>query len=148
MTLSAQRCCIEQLSPDRFVLYWPAISAELDSIPHVWGDHWTKEMIHAMTMCGRFQCWACGTNDQVKVVLFTQIGEYPAGKILQSVLAFGTGIDEMIPDIEASLEAFAGHFGCQLMEVTGRPGWEPKLRKRGWRRSATTLSKRVQRSVN
>jgi len=131
------------LSGDRFEHHWQSIASELDFIPHVWATWWTKESLREGVLNGRFQCWAAGDESRITVVAFSQIADYPANRIFQVFLAFGQGIDEVAPVLEAVWEQFAAKSGCSIGEVTGRPGWGPRLRKLGFRQQSCTFTRSV-----
>lgn len=109
------------------MLFWPSINKELDTVPHIWNTHWTKEALYSGAMMGRFQVWGFGPAGQISVVVFTEIVNYPANKILYAFLAFGNSLERVLPCIEAVLERFAQESECSICEVTGRPGWERKI---------------------
>lgn len=136
---------VELLGEEKFLRFWPSISVQLDTVPHTWDTYWTKETLREFVLSGRFQCWGIGPDQTATIICFTQIVCYPAGNIMKIFLAFGQGIDEAIPVLLATFEKFAIDNGCKLMEIPdGRGGWEPKLRKVGFRRLGVTLGRRVE----
>lgn len=134
---------VERLDGPKFSYYWPTISRELDGIAEHWDWWWTKESIYGLTMEGHFQCWGAGTPSELKVVVFSKISHFPANTILQIFLAFGNGFDEVAPGLVGAFERFADEAKCTLVEVSGRPGWERKLRKIGFRRMSSILAMKV-----
>lgn len=144
MTTLVDDTVVEMLTPEKFELYWPSISKQLDYIPHVWSIWWTKDYIRQMVMQGLWQCWGVGDGMAITVVTFTQIVNFPANKVFQVILAFGEGIDKALPTLVASYEKFASGMGCTMAEVTGRPGWEAKLRAHGFRRQTVILTRTVE----
>lgn len=134
---------VELLTADKFVVYWPMIEKELDRVPHIWDTWWTKDTLYDAATHGRFQVWAVGPEDQVRLVLFTQVAWYPANRILQSVCMLGNSFDECAPVLEAALTRYAIAHECAFMEVTGRPGLERALAPYGMRRCGVVLSKPV-----
>ena len=132
---------VEKLDPERFRHYWPQIEKELDNVPHIWAYWWTKESIVEFVLEGRFQCWTVGTERMVQGVLFSQIAHYPANAIFQVLFAFGEGMSEMLDELDATMSKFAVFNGCAYAEVIGRPGWQPKLRRQGFRYNRTVLMK-------
>jgi hypothetical protein len=135
---------VELLSNEKFEHYWPYIEGQLDRVPHIWSYWWTKESIKEFTLMGRFQCWTVGDKDEVVGVVFSQIIHYPAASILQVFLAFGLGMVETVGVIDATLSRFGAANGCDWAEITGRPGWEPRLREFGFRVPRVTLIKRLE----
>lgn len=134
---------IEQLSPERFSHFWPLIQKELEKIPHIWEDYWTVDSIFEASLCGTLQCWAIGGEDgAATMVVWTRISHFPSNRILQVCLAFGSCPDSYIATLDATLEDFAKHVGCQIIEVLGRLGWNKKLKGR-YEKVTTTVSRRI-----
>lgn len=135
---------VEKLEAEKFLIYWPQIEKELDTVPHIWSNRWTKEAIRDLTLEGRFQCWASGDENTVIGVVFSQIACYPAASVFQVLLAFGVGLPETVDAINATCEKFATFNGCSEMEVIGRDGWEPKLRNVGFKRTSMVWTRKLQ----
>lgn len=119
---------VKRVFGDSFAVYWPFIEAELDRIQPMWERWWTKESLYNGIINGRFQLWGAGTKQVVHIMIVTQVAEYPAGSILQGVMAFGQKLDENLHTIVASMENFARQMGCTSFEIHGREGWVRKLR--------------------
>jgi hypothetical protein len=117
-----------RLRNEEIVYYWPWINEELDRIPQTWSGHWTKDSLYELAMNERFQVWGFGPKKEIRVFVFTQIIHFPANRVLQIFLCFGNSLDEALPIIEATLERFALETSCALVEITGRRGWERKLK--------------------
>jgi hypothetical protein len=124
-----------RVQPEEWEVHWPHISESLDRIPQHWSDYWTKESIFEQVMRGEWQAWGFGTEpDLLNVIVLTQLIDYPAGRVLQIVLAFGNHVEECLPVMEAVLERFAIVAGARWCEICGRTGWErklPRFRRRG-----------------
>ncbi len=123
---------VQRLQGKALEFFWPAIEGELDRLPHLWADCWTKEVLRDGAECGRFQVWSAGTKEYFYVVLFSQVVVYPAASVFQVFLAFGQKMDEMLPTVISTLEWFAKRNGCSRVEVVGRKAWERKLRAEGY----------------
>lgn len=135
---------VERFSVEKFMVYWPAIERELRTVPHVWQDFWTLESIRDLTIQGHFQCWGAGSIERVEIVCWSQVLFYPASSVLYIFLAIGRGIDHCIPALETIFEKFAHDMGCKLVQVTGRPGWGPKLRKIGFKTTSTQMIRKLE----
>jgi hypothetical protein len=134
---------IEMFSPERFNIFWPFILRELKKVPHMWQPWWTEESLYDLTMNGTFQCWAAKADGEIKAIAFSRVNTFPTGNVFYVWLAFGEGFLEYADAFEAAFEQFAIKCGCHMAEVTGRPGWEPMLRKKGFRRTASVLTKQI-----
>lgn len=134
---------IELLSPDRFLTYWPSIERQLDCVTHLWSLWWTKEALRDGVLSESLQCWGVGDQSRITGVIFSQVSIYPANTIFQAFLAFGDGLTGALDEIEATFERYCAMRGARVAEVTGRPGWEPLLRKKGFGRTGTVMSKQL-----
>jgi hypothetical protein len=133
---------VELLTPGKVEIYWPKIERDLLSIPEVWDKWWTVDALREGAFHSRFQVWTVGRN-KVSGVFFSQFCTYPAGVILQVVLAFGKGLDECLPKAITTLQWYAKTTGCSRVEVHGRLGWEKKLLPYGFVRESVILSSAV-----
>jgi len=133
---------IELLTPGKVEIYWPMIERDLLNIPEVWNKWWTIDALREGAFYGRFQVWTSGC-ETVTGVLFSQFCTYPAGVILQIVLAFGKDLDEVLPKFMAVLHRYASITGCSRVEIHGRLGWARKLHQYGFVREAVILTSNV-----
>lgn len=134
---------ISLLEPPYFEYHWPSIEKELDRVPHIWSDHWTKESIFDAVMCHRMQCWTTGPKTAFTLVVFSQVVTYPAQIILQVGPIFGTGLMEALDLLDATLDRFAQVNGCSLIRSIVRPGFEKLLKDRGVKKSFVVLTRPV-----
>lgn len=117
-------------SMGQYMRYRENIDVELERIRELWERRWTKPWIHEAVIRGLWQCWFFTKDEHIKVVVYTQVIDYPASRVLWVPLALGNGVDELLPLIEATLERFGQEMGCDECEITGRRGWERKLSHR------------------
>jgi len=132
---------IELLEPDRVQLYWPEIVRQLNECPQVWRKWWTLDALYDAAAAHYIQCWAVGTEDSIHGMAFSRITELPTGSFFQVFLSCGHGLIEKADEIEATWERFADYHNCVMAEINGRPGWERVLKKRGFEKTSTTMSK-------
>lgn len=121
-----------RISPEEWVVYWPNVSKELDTIPQWWEPYWTKDFINHAVLTQGWQAWGFGDLNTVNLIVFTQLITYPGAKVLQMVLAFGNSLAACAPLVEATLERFAVETRSQYAEIVGREGWVeyfPRFRK-------------------
>jgi hypothetical protein len=136
---------VELLTPEKFLHYWPMIEKQLDHVPHLWALWWTKDSIRDSVVAERFQCWGIGDAGTIHGIVFTQVVMYPANLVFQAFLAFGEGLTDAMDEIEATFERYCVIRGATLAEVTGRPGWGPRLRKKGFRQTCgAVFSKKLE----
>lgn len=128
-----------QMPVEEFSRCWPEIQREMDRVPHIWAPWWTKEALFHSILAGQFQIWAAGHDGSVRLFLVTQIVNYPACRVLNSILMLGNSLDASMDALHAALEQFARNEGCARMEVLARPGFERKLAKYGLRKYGVAL---------
>lgn len=132
----------ELLRSDKFELYWPEISRQLDTVPHIWSQWYTKEAIHLGVLRGEFDVWCVGPSDKVRLVVFTRLHDYATGRVLHLSFAFGQELEKCLPNLTATLEAYAHHTGCVRCEIIGRRGWEKILP--GFKETGVILSRNLE----
>jgi len=140
---------VELLTVEKFCNYWSQIEKQLDFVPHLWALWWTKESIYSGVVSGGIQCWGVGDENVVRAVIFSRVSLFPANTIFQAFLAFGDGLVESIDEVEAVFERYCMMRGCTVAEISGRPGWENVLRRKGFGRTGTVMTKKLElRSLN
>lgn len=131
------------LSPEQFDHFWRPIEIMMDKIPKTWEDL-TKESVVARAHDGSLQVWVVGDED-IRMVLFTQVAHFAAGSALQIIWGAGEGrIFEIAGDsVDATMEYYAKAQFCKRIDVIGRGGWEKVLSGRGFKRASIVLSRKV-----
>jgi hypothetical protein len=125
-----------------FEHFWPQIQDMMDRVPETWKCH-TKEEIEFRVLNDTLQVWGVG-DEAVRLVLFTQVAVYATGKTLQLIWAAGEGaLEDKIDALETALEHFAKKQGCKEVDVIGRFGWEKALLRKGFKKSAVILSRKI-----
>lgn len=117
--------------------YWPLIDKELDRVPQMWQPYYTKEFLREAALSGYFNVWGVGPSEEIHLVVFTRILEYPGAKVLRVFFAFGNHLAECLPSLTGALEKLANNTECDFCEIAGRIGWEKKVP--GFKRSGVTL---------
>lgn len=132
------------LTEDQFDLFWPKIEEMLDLLPHTWEDL-TKTEIIVRAHDGTLQVWGVGDKETFRMVLFTQVAAYSAGRVLQIIWGAGQGgLHEVAGDaVDAALEYYAKTQACKRIDIIGRLGWERVLHRRGFKCSAVVLSRKI-----
>ena len=69
--------------------------------------------------------------------LFMQIVQYPQFKNYHCFLA--TGNQEALDAAGVDMSRIAREFGCKHLSISGRPGWERRLKVRGWKHVLSTM---------
>ena len=92
------------------------------------------------------QVWGIGPPPKAVLIFFTQVGIYPADKVLHVSWGAGSFDPAMLPVLEAALIQFAQTCECDTIEVRGRPGWDPHFKSVGMKREFVTWSFPVPRA--
>lgn len=103
----------------------------LPAIERTNGTH-TEDDILVGLISGQFKLWALE-----KSVGITEFQTYPRMKVLNVFLA-GGDLDEIM-NFTPTLEAYGLKNGCSRMTFGGRPGWEPVMQERGYKRGGVFL---------
>jgi hypothetical protein len=130
---------------DEFQKFWPGIEEMLDCVPHTW-KHWTKDYILSAVERETMQVWGIGPPPKAVLIFFTQVGIYPADRVLHVVWGAGHFDAAMLPTLEAALVQYAQTCECETIEVRGRPGWDPHFKSIGMKREYVTWSFPVPRA--
>lgn len=135
------RTGIEMWMLDRNQLdhYWEGICKSLDRVPHTWED-FTKEFFYEAAKREHMQVWVIG-DPAIRLVLFSQVANYPARRKFEILWAYGSGIiREAAELVFATLSRFAATHNCAIMHVEGRLGWERALAPYGFKRRGAVLT--------
>lgn len=118
-------------TPEEFERFWPELEKMMDTVPHTW-RHWTKESVCLAVAQGTIQVWGIGKPPEATLIVFTMINVYPALRVLSVVWAAGHLEEGMVPLLNATFENYGVMNGCTEIEIRGRPGWGPGLKKLGY----------------
>ena len=124
---------------EEFSVFWPGIEEMLDAVPHTW-KYWTKDYIRSAVEMGSIDVWGIGPPPKAVLIFFTQIGLYPARRVLHVPWGAGNFDAAMLPLIEATLVQYAQMAECDTIEVRGRPGWDPHFKSIGMTRECVVWS--------
>lgn len=124
---------------EEFERFWPGIEDMLDSVPHTW-KHWTKDYIRDSVEKNFMQVWGIGPPPKAVLIFFTQVGVYPADRILHVTWGAGSFQRAMLPTLEAALVNYAQLCGCSSIEVRGRRGWDKHFKSVGMKQEYVTWS--------
>ena len=119
---------VSLMPEEAYVQFWPQIEAELDKVPHVWEDCFTKEFLREVPWHRELTVWCTVEKGAVMMVIYAQFIYTPRGKGLFFRLALGNGLDKAMPSLEATFERLAQETGCDFAQIGGRRGWLRKLR--------------------
>lgn len=126
---------------DEYVRFWPQIEAELDKVPHIWEDYFTKDYLREVPFHQELMVWCTLDKGAVMMVIFAQFIEVPRGKGICFLLALGQGLDEALPQLESTYEHLGQVMECDFVEVRGRRGWLKKLP--GFKEDYTVMSRQL-----
>lgn len=131
------------LMPDEtYVQFWPQISAELDKVPHIWEDYYTKDYLRDVPLHRELMVWCTVEKGAVMMVIYALFMDTPRGKCLSFRLALGKGLEKALPQLEATFERLGLATGCDFVQVCGRRGWLRKLK--GFREDWMVASRQIQ----
>jgi len=123
------------LNWEQFTRYWENIGAALRAMDFY--DYYTDEWLFNGVYTNQVQVFVL-TDGAIRIVLFTQLLEYPKCKVLRLFWGYGCEIERFLKLINERLDDVARIYGATRIEVCGRPGWYRLLRrhipeaKEGW----------------
>ena len=125
-----------------FPMAWPHAKRLFEKL---FSDEWEYQYdipsLHQLIIMQQAQLWMANDEKEFFGAMVTQIVDYPTGITAVKVLWMaGADIDEIIPKFDV-FEEWALKQGATVLEVTGRPGWEKKMRPLGFEKKYVTLSK-------
>lgn len=127
------KLAVTHFTAEEFFGFWPEFERMLDSVPHTW-KYWSKEYIQNAISNSTMQVWGVGPPPLATCIFLTQIGIYPSFRSLTILWAGGTFTEDMVPLLYAAWEHYANLNDCQEVEVRGREGWGPMLKRVGFKR--------------
>lgn len=140
-TLSKWHMCL--LPQDLISKYWKAIGDLLQQVPDTW-EGYSVEAFFDLAMHDKIQVWAIEYETKIRMVVFTQLVDFPTMKQLQIIWCGGQGILQHIQHlVDTTLDAFARSQGCTSIAIFGRPGWKKFAQPRGFKEAGIILTRPV-----
>lgn len=133
---------VSLMPEEKYIQFWPQIEAELDKVPHIWEDYYTKEYLRDVPLHRELMVWCTVEKGAVMIVIYALFVETPRGKGLSFRLALGQGLDRALPQLEAEFERLGKILECDFVQVCGRRGWVKKLRD--FKEDFTVASRQLQ----
>ncbi len=147
MSSSAEwSCCAVPLEhlPGAFHLAQPLL---LRAIEYSDGELTIADLIDQLA-CGNMTLWLVGpgvmtaqTADElaaaVRAAMVTEIGDYPAKRVLQVALLGGEDVQRVVATVVPALRMAGEQRGCHQIRVVGRRGWARSLAD--WRQLYVTM---------
>lgn len=109
------------------------------ALRHAPGTH-TFDDVVAMAMRGRVILWVFGDSFAMLEVI-----EYPRKKSLHVFL--GGGVLSDLVAMRPALTQKAIDLGCDMLTVSGRPGWPKVMKSHGWKHMHSTIWHEVDQEV-
>ena len=135
--MKSSKFALTMFTAEEFEKFWPGIEDMLDKVPHTW-KYWTKDYIRSAVEREMMQVWGIGPPPKAVLIFFTQIGVYPAMRVLHVTWGAGSFKREMLPILEAALVNYAQIAQCETIEVRGRAGWDKHFKSVGMKRDYVT----------
>src|SRR5690606_17473040 len=121
---------------------WPLIEPWIASALEAGLSDNTPADIRPFLEDGRMQLWLAWDEERriAKGCCITELIGGARGRHCNVVIVAGAEFDAW-ETLVADIETWAIGHGCNRLEMNGRPGWERKLARRGWKKIRTTLEK-------
>ena len=108
----------------QFEHYWPQIEVLLGCSPELWETYHTKESIYEKIGDGEYQVWVVlrRSGGAITTVFFTEVLSHEVGRDLHLWWSHGVEALRAPECVEAAVETFARHHGCEALMITGQAG--------------------------
>lgn len=104
----------------------------LEAALHHGGDSHTFDDVVARIIAGELHFY-----DFVDCCIIMQLVHFPRFKNYHCFAASGT--QEALDEARKHMFEMGKHLGCKHISISGRPGWERRLKSRGWKHASTTM---------
>ena len=123
---------------------WPLVAGWLEGVVARSRGKESLVELRAALVAGRKQLWIWVPGPAgVQALAVTEIVNYPATRICRVCIATGERRDQWLAPGVAVIEAWAKEQGCDAVEPVARLGWEPELKRLGYRAHHVILSKEL-----
>ncbi len=129
------------LNTKEIEFWWPIVEPHIARAAAESYGFTTVEEVKQAAGAADMQCFAILEGLKSVAACVTEIKIKHDVKSLHVVCLGGHGIDEWLPALLETLEAFKEVAGCDGIMCVGRAGWVRKLQKFGWKQMFTTVGK-------
>ena len=121
---------------------WPHVSEHLKRFEARSGGEIKAGVLLNQCIKAERQCWIATDGKVVKACALTEIQEGPLSTVL---LAFCAGVDreEWYREMIDEIERWAASKGSRRVRLIPRVGWEPSLKKLGYRKTHVVMEKDI-----
>jgi len=123
-----ERLEIEGLQEYQIYQYWDFLVADLNKHPEQIKG-FTAEGILRKCIEGDFTLWAFSVEDDIRLIIITEVRTYPQERRLRVNWIFGRPTSKYDAIIWSSLEALARNLRAHRIVFEGRSGWTRRLAK-------------------
>lgn len=128
------------IQPAEINAVWEDVRALIEDACLTNRGKYDAEDIRAGLLSGDDQLWIWRTPTAFAVGV-TRISNYPKQRICAIRIVTGSNAAEWQQETLETIERWARAQGCHAMELCARPGWERRLRDRGYDKTHVYLEK-------
>lgn len=110
------------VQPNEVDNWWPHVRDFINKVPYT---AQSEDDVLGELRTGANQLWVV-VDGSVKLALITEVQQFPKERICVMFLAGGDG--SYAQPLAETVEQWAKEFGCDAVEIYGRPGWEKVLK--------------------
>lgn len=122
---------------------WPAIKPYIEkAMPYANGE-FCAEDVHEMIRAGSVIPVVMSYRAEIMAVVTLEVSQKPGKKIMCLMTAGGTDLEHWLDEFMDVATELAIEQGCRSIYVNGRAGWLRKLKRHGFQKSYTVLSKEL-----
>lgn len=124
--------------------YRPQLRFLLDSSKALFEPVFKTDDILGHIESDLYQLWVGGDDTRPDMFALTEVAESPRVKVVTVVWCCGQNMGAYFNKFMCGVEAYASIIKADIIQVTGRKGWERLLEPHGYTFSQIIMSKRVE----
>ncbi len=117
-------------------LWKDTLSSMVEEAAEYSNGRFTAVDVYVDCLRGQQSMWVAYDDEGIKGCCTVRIVQYPNLKACLLDVIAGDNVDQWLEEGFNVISKYARAKGCIKMEGNGRPGWEPRIRKLGWKRSS------------
>lgn len=132
---------LHRVAPHELPDLWPQIRERVAACCARSGGKYEPVDVLLNCLSRRMNMWLVqGDADHISAIAITEIVAYPRITVCKLLACTGEGAEQWV-DLLADIEAWAKAQGCAAIEPICRPGWERRLKPKGYRKTHVVLEK-------
>lgn len=120
------------------VANWNLIAKALE--PALEHSLYDLQAIYDMILEDHAVVWMVTEDYTINGYAVTIMRDWPKGRVFTILLLAGSQIERWFP-LWSHFEDYAKNYGCDMMTITGRPGWDRVLKSQGFNSKQVVMTR-------